>query len=653
MFIQAALIAAQMWLGEITRQRPKKIGFEEFKQNNLGSELRPIPYIAGTVEIVPQRIWFGDYKQRAVERDSHWTDFLWAAPFQFLLDVITVGYRYYCAEVFALSYGPDVHIERIIENERLMFAATPGTDNAGGGFLLDDPEAWGGDQPPGEGGRYAWVDITRGNYTDSTNAYLESQLTTPPNRTPSLRGVSALIVRGPSGFEESGYFAAGGIGFIPKLKEWKITCRRQPNNLATGFHKMGRHANPMEVFYEHATSQEFGARCPVDEINIASLQSVAQTLYEESNGDFTSGWSGQIENPTSPSEVCKNILAQIDGVMDFSPSLGLTIRLIRRDYVFGSLPLLNQSNVTAVERYDPGTYEDTVNKVIVPFRDPDQNFKDRPGIYVDAANQFIQGGRVVPQTQNYLGVGDYATANMLATRDGRALAIPRPPLICSVQPHAGKLRYLGEVVKFSWSGPTFSKVMRITSISPPGPNDTDYEIEMVEDQFATGIRTFGEPGGGFEDPGAGLNTAPPSAAWDEILFPPDGLTVEILETNTGQFQALIRGGISFGSYASGGQYARIYVTEPGGTQTLSPIRLLPDLDNKDELRWPALAIGPYEFCIQTFSLRGATNEVKVCASIEVGEIIGESGSGNFTLPAIQFSGMGSVSVGGGGGFTIP
>lgn len=644
-FLATALITAQLWLGEITRQRPKKVSFEEFVESNAPSEIRPIPYIAGTVEVVPMRIWYGDFSQRAVERDSHWTDHLWAGPLSFLLDTITVAYRYYCAEAFALAYGPDVHVERITIGQRLCFQATPGTDNAGGGFLIDDPQAWGGDQPPGEGGQYAWYDLTRGNYTDPTNAYLESQLTTPPNKTPSLRGISLLIARGRSGFPESGYFAAGGIGFIPRFKEYKIVLRRQPNNLATPYSKVGRHANPMEVWYEHSISNEYGARAPVEELNISSIQAAAQTLHSENLG-----WSGAITNPTSPHDVCRNILQQVDAVADPSPSLGLTIRLIRRDYSFGSLPVMNQSAITVVERFSPGTYEDTVNKIIVPFADPENNFTDRPGIYVDPANQMIQNGRIVPQTQQYLGVGDYATANLLATRDGRALSIPRASLSCAVKPEFGRLRYLGEVVKFQWSQPTLSLIMRVTSLTPPSPRETDWHMEFVEDQFATGARTISDPGATEHiDPGAVLSTAPPSAEWDEARLPPDGLQLVVTVGNGGQLTTFIHGAIIFGEYAPGGQYARVYVTEPGEPQRLTPVQISTDLP---EFRWPVAAEGTYEFCIQTYSLRGATNNVKVCAEIEV--VFSDStATGTMTMPPIQFSGTGTVESEGSGGFNIP
>jgi hypothetical protein len=644
-----------MWLGEVTRPRPRRIGFDEFKQTNGPSEARPLEYAGGTVELIPPRIWYGDFTQRAVERDSHWTDFIWAAPLQFLLDVITVGYRYYCGEAFSLCYGPDAHVERVTIGERLMYQAAIGTDNAGGGFLIDDPEAWGGDQPPGEGGQYSWCDITRGNFTDPTNAYLESLLSTPPNRTPSLRGVSCLISRGrltdasPAGFTESGYFAAGGVGFIPRFREWKVVIRRQPDNLQTGFHQVRgpgksarRHMNPAETIYEWATSLEYGAQIPLDELNVTSLQAAAETFYNEDNG-----WSGKIAVAgVQPLEVVNNICAQVDAIMDPSPSLGLTIRLIRRDYSFGSLRVLTQDKVNTVTNFSPGTYDDTVNKVEVPCFDMDNNFVERKGLYADPANQLIQDGRTVPQTQDYRGVGDLPTANALATRDGQALSVPRAVMTCDVMPTFGRLTYRGEALILEWESPSFSKVMRVLDITPGSPERGDYQLVMIEDQFATGFRVSGDAvGTGHDDPATGLDTAPPSAIWNEAEFPPDGLTFTLQLTNTNQFQATITGGITFGTYAPGGQYARIYVTEPLGVQTLSPIYLSPDDANKATFTWPALAAGVYELCVQTFSLRQATNGVKVCAEIVVAELGSPSASPSSSVsPSVSPSLSPSASV---------
>jgi len=615
-FLQALLLVGEMWLGELTRQRPKRTKFEDFIKDNAPSEIRPIPYAGGTIELTPSRAWFGDFLQRAVERDSHWTDYLWAGLSAALLDTITVAYRSYIGEMFPLCWGPDTHVERITINDRPVFAAVVSTDNAGGGFLIDDPQAWGGDQPPGEGGEYAWCDVTRGNYTEPTNAYLESLLTTPPNRTPALHGISCLVKRGPSGFRESGYFAAGGVGVTPKLKLWKVVIRRQPDNLATGFNRIGRHMNPMEVIYEWSTSLEYGAKIPLQYLNLDNWRSVAQALYDEGTG-----WSGRIENQTSPIAVVKDILAQIDAVDEPSPSLGLTIRLIRRTYSIGSLRILNRDNITRVERFTPGTYEDTKNKVQVEFPDQDNNFKGRKALYIDPANQLIQGGRVVPQSETFLGVADFEQANVIDTRDGRAISLPRAPLDCFVFPSWGRLTYRGEVVLFQWESPTFSIVMRVLKVTPNGPDEKDFHLELIEDQFSTGLRTFGEPGPTLhEDPGAGLDVAPPSASWNSVELPPDGLKLTLTLTNTNQFQPMIEGGIVFDEYTAGGQYTRIYVTEPGGAQTLSPMHLVPDENNEAIFQWPAFAVGEYEFCVQTFSTRGVTNGMKVCATIDVSAV---------------------------------
>jgi hypothetical protein len=141
---------------------------------------------------------------------------------------------------------------------------------------------------------------------------------------------------------------------------------------------------------------------------------------------------------------------------------------------------------------------------------------------------------------------------------------------------------------------------------------------MVEDQFATGARVGGNPGAtSHVDPSAGLSVAPPSASWDAVLHPPDGLAQIVIENADSTLTTYVEGAIVFGFYASGGQYARIYVTEPGGVESLSPIQLAPDDDNKATFRWPAVATGTYTFCVQTFSITGATNGTKVCESIDV------------------------------------
>lgn len=606
-----------MWLGEVTRKRPKRVSFEEFLESNQPSEVRPLAYAGGTIELTPPRIWYGDFKQRAVERDSHWTDYLWAGQLSFLLDTITVAYRYYLGEAFALCYGPDRHVQRVTIDDRLMFQASLDLDNAGGSFLIDDPQAWGGDQPPGEGGQYSFCAITRGNYTDPANSYLESLLATPPNKCPGLRGISALISVGPSGATESGYFAAGGVGFTPRLKEWKVVVRGQPDNLATGFNKIGPHMNPMETIYEWMTSLEYGARVPLEEINLANLRANAEALHDESNG-----WSGQVQLPTSPEEVVRDVLAQIDAVPDNSPSLGLGFRLIRRDYSFGSLRVLDQSVITRVNDFTPGTYEDTVNHINVEYpQDEGNDFAPRKAQYIDPANQQIQGGREVPQTVNFLGVADSEQAQVIATRLGRAQSLPRAPLDCFTFASWGRLTYIGEVVLFEWRSPSISVVMRVEKITPNGPDEQDYHIVFMEDQFSTGLRTFGEPSPtGHTDPATALLTAPPSASWDSATFPPEGLEFTLQVTNTNQFQATITGHIIFGSYSAGGQYARIHVTEPGGVQTLSPIRLSPDADNKAQFSWPALTAGVYEFCVQTYSIKDATNGVKVCADVTVAQL---------------------------------
>jgi hypothetical protein len=182
--------------------------------------------------------------------------------------------------------------------------------------------------------------------------------------------------------------------------------------------------------------------------------------------------------------------------------------------------------------------------------------------------------------------------------------------------------------------------MRVQAITKPSSSNPNYILDMIEDQFATGARTFGEPAEtDHDDPGEGLDTPPPSASWDTTLLAPDGLEVATIIGNGGQLLTTIHGAVIFGDYDFG-QVGRIYTTEPGGIELLSPLRLQPDANNKAEFTWPVAAEGEYQFCIETYNLRNETNGTKVCASLEV--VFSESGANAVTINGVLVTQNGAI-----------
>lgn len=603
MAAQLALIVAQMYLGILTQPRPQKFTFQDLLEANKGDETRPIPYIRGKWKTKPQRIWLGDFSARAVERDSVWTDFLFFGPvFATILDTITVSYRYYVGQGFALCWGPINRVHQVYV-EDLPCAVAPVVDNAGGSLLLDDPGLFGGDNPPGEGGVYALCDVIAGNYTQGRNAYLQSL----EGSIPALHGVAALIIRGRSGFTESGYFSAG----VLNLREWQVEIMAWPDVLGTGDARLADDSfNRIHAMYEWATNADFGAEYPVSRIHLPSWRAAAATVLSEGNG-----FSGEINTGGSVGAVFDELKASVDAEVFEHPRDGLKIKLIRKDYSIPSLPILNYSNTNSIDEYTPGDYADTFNRVTLDYINAANNYQPRPAVYEDPANRTLQQ-RMSQKTLTYPGVSSAELAQKLVTRDGRALAQPFPPLVANAG-EIGRQLWPGDVYKFEWSNPLISKIFRVHARTPglSYEGEKNFKLSSTEDQYSMGMSVFGAPGGtDATNPADIWDTAPPSASWDGAAIPPAGLEMSITGGLAGEQDTFIRGAIEFGVYA-GGQYARIYVTPPSGTQTLTPLRLMPDTANKATFTWPALIAGTYEFCVQTYSLTGTTNGVKVCESI--------------------------------------
>jgi hypothetical protein len=603
MAINVALLAAQMYLGILTQPRPKKKTFADLLESNKGNETRPIPYIRGRWKTTPQRIWLNDFKARAVERDSVWTDYLiGSVGGAVLLDTITVSYRYYVGQVLELCWGPINRVHQVYVKD-LPCAVAPVVDNAGGSILLDDPQLFGGDQPPGEGGIYALCDVIAGNYTQGVNAYLQVM----EGNVPALRGVAALVIRGPSGFTESGYISAG----VLDLREWQVEVMSWPDYFGSGNARLADDSyNRVQAMYEWATNPDFGAQYPISNIHMSSWRAAEAQVFSEGLG-----FSGEI-NVGSTGEVFDQLKSSVDAEVYEHPRDGLKIKLVRKDYSLPTLKVLDESNTNNVEEYTPGDLADTFNRFTLNFTNKDNNFQPRPAVYEDHANFQLQQ-RSVPKELSYPGVSSAEQAQKLVVRDGRALASSLPPLTLSAGSDGQDL-WPGEVFKFEWSDPFISKVMRVHERTPGLSYDGERNFRLIstEDQYSFGLSVFGAPAlGDAVDPTDCLNSAPPSAEWDTTALPPTGLMFTIAPLLGSEIGTVITGAIQFGEFACG-QYARIYVTEPGGVQTLSPMRLSPDVNNKAQFNWPALLAGEYEFCIETYSIiTNETNSVKVCETV--------------------------------------
>ncbi len=454
------------------RKARKKISDVEFPTQDAN---RKIPYTAGTVEISPQVIDWGDFKRSSVRTEfPAWLNFL--APITALIDQIPFGYRYYIGMVLGLCYGPGVIIKAIKAADHIVWTGS----QSGGSFTVARPGEFGA-----EGGLYAVCDHVPGSMIQTRNAYWN---TIRPN-VPAFRGTSVLYWRGPS----SGAAALGKIkysGYIGRatvVKEFKIRLARFPNNLGTGFSVVNtNHANFVEVIYELLTDQVVGLGLATSLVDSVGFAAAAETLYNESLG-----CSFKWEQPTEINDILTRLLETIDGALYSSLDTGkITLKLIRPDYVLGTLVAIDETKTgveLVLDRSDPNN---SVGEIRIPFVDVENNFADAEALAQSLSNRLRQGN-VVSTTLERVGLGTAAAANKIATRELRALAVPLD---------RGTLRTNRETYNFTVGQPFLlswapyeleQKVFRVLEIDYGTLLDGKITIKIVEDQFSIGEGLFG------------------------------------------------------------------------------------------------------------------------------------------------------------------
>lgn len=528
------LLAGSQALGILTAPGPRRGTFQEFVVNP-GEATDPWPYVCGTVEMVPHLITYFDFASKKVKNDVGVDDMLLSAGLSGLAGYVagggnfitsppptaivglatgsvsgavvaglgqlrTASYRYYCGFLYGVCHGPIDEISAVKIDERIVYT---GSDNAGDSVLIDDPQAWGGDHQ--DGGFYAQCDIVPGNFwpTQLPNSYLVAQL---GSSVPAYSGKSLFIIRGPSGFTESGYFAATPGG-SPLLRPLKLRIGRWPNNLGVPDYKKvsTSDANPAECCYEWLTSPAFGVKkLPVSKIDVASFQSGAQTHFNEGLG-----CSLQF-NADTDVETALDTFSQLADVVIYGGFRTGTIKYkpIRRDYSIPALEIFRRGsdgstpsdyNVIAVDGLTPGAWSSTVNDFKFSYIDRDNNYIETTRNFQDLANRLITG-KTRSLSQGLQGVSNNTTASLVGTREMRAGSYPRPPLTLITNRDA-YAKEPGDVIKYIDNVDDYTKILRIAEVQSGTEDDSQIRLICIEDQYGVGASAFSPfVPSGFTDP---------------------------------------------------------------------------------------------------------------------------------------------------------
>jgi hypothetical protein len=492
------------------RKNRKKISDIEFPTDEPN---RKIPYVAGTVEISPHVIDWGDFKRSPINLDIPIAFGLFAGGLgvliTWLLTRLPFGYRYYIGMALGLCHGPDVTIKAIKMADKIVWTGS----QSGGSFTINKPGQFGA-----EGGVYAVCDHVPGSMVQTRNSYRN---TLRPN-VPAFRGTSVIYWRGPSSLDDAptGDASAflnevrycGYIGRSTIVKDWRVRLNRFPNYLETDFSVVKSvHANFAEVIYELLTDQVVGLGLATSLINNTSFEAAAETLYNESLG-----CSFKWEQPTEINDILTRLLETIDGVLYSDLDTGeINLDLIRPDYDVEDLVLIDETHVGVeleLHRSDPN---DSVGEIRIPFTDVENNFVEATALWQSLSNR-NQQGFVSSQTLERFGLGDAQAANMIATRDGRALAVPL--VRATIRTNRQTYNFtVGTPFRLAWGDDLEETVFRVLEIDYGTLEDGKITIKAIEDQFTIGDSQLGDV---------------VSTAWPDpiVVNPTDGALRKVIST---------------------------------------------------------------------------------------------------------------------------
>jgi hypothetical protein len=242
--------------------------------------------------------------------------------------------------------------------------------------------------------------------------------------------------------------------------------------------------NPAHIVYQCLTDPEWGMGYSPTIINDASFRAAADTFHAEGMG-LCLHWTQQ-----QPIDAfVQTVMDHAGAVLRQNPRTGLfEIRPLRGDYVVGSLPLLDESNIRSLESFDRAGSAEAVNEVTVRFDDAATGKTGSVTLQNLAAVEAVGGP--VARSVAYPGLPTPVLAARVAMRDLRVLSTP----LARVRLRMNRQGYSilpGDVVRLAWPKLGIAQlVLRVARVNTGALADGAIEIEAVEDVFGLGASVY-------------------------------------------------------------------------------------------------------------------------------------------------------------------
>lgn len=455
--------------------KPQPKGLSDFEIPTADAS-RAIPVVFGSVKLTgPNVVWYGDLGVEGFQINGQ-----------------DAGYYYSLGLDLAVCHGPVDSIDGLLfEDKSAGWSLLSGDANLRT-YAFDNTMLFGGNTSGG--GVKGNADCYLGTSAQPISAYLQSKAHADY---PGLSTLCHIVLHG--GYK--GQYGGVYLGTSPYVKAMAVLVTRCPNQLGLGssHHQIavagGYDANPACMLYELLTDATWGLGLPAGAIDTASFAAAGETLYAEGFG-----LSMVLEQPTEASETMREILRHIDGGLSADPSTGkLVLKLIREDYVVGSLPVLDQSCIESLEM-TRGSWSETYNVARITYTSRADNWTSRVAQWSNLAVAAARGA-TVPTQVDFRGLSNAHAAGMVAARTVKKVSYPFANFHLTVNRKAWALRQADAFV-LNWPRLGIAgMVCRVVKPAAGRLEDGRITMDAIEDSFAvSGAAYTDPPGSQWNDP---------------------------------------------------------------------------------------------------------------------------------------------------------
>lgn len=480
--IMMVIAVAMMFIGSKVKDDRSPAGLEDFTFPTAAE--RPIQVLYGTRKLGGSNVlWYGDLRSDEITKK---------VKSGFSSKKMTVGYKYFMGVQLGVCHGPGVTLKEVWFDDDKAWEGQV----TSGSFTINKPDLFGGEESGG--GVQGTVSFYNGGLIQKANSYL--QRVVGVDIVSGLRGVCYAVLE---------QFYIGNTETPAKIS---FVCSRFPKSPGgnTAFEIIGDDANPAYVIHEFLTDKRFGASISSSLVDLATIESCAQALYDEGYGV-----SGVVDSAKQASAVIDDILKVINGSLVTDAGTGqLKLKLAREDYVIADLPALDASNIKGISNFNRGSLDTAINEVKIKYMSIADGFTERTATAQNLGLR-IHKGDSDGVSYDYMSISTGALAAKVAQRELRPLSVPLASCIVECNRSMYDIEML-DVVTLDWPPlDVQGLVMRVMSVDVGSLNDSSIKLTLTQDVFGVQNTVYADGG---------------ERTWVKPTFEPiDPLSIQIVE----------------------------------------------------------------------------------------------------------------------------